>query len=223
MVELRRKQSGFTLIELLLAMSVLSFVVLISLVVFIQINAMYYKGISTTKAQEAARAISEDIVKEIQTTGGKGPTFVQIPISGSADYNKALCTNSAIYLIRENRLADTNQSSPNRHVLAKFRIAGSLACPTDATSFNTVLSSTADSYDFLSGNFSVHGFNFSNNELYLTIAYADIVNSPTILEPYTDSSRGIALSTKRCAGGFTAGNQYCATASLRTAVYARTN
>ncbi len=220
MVRLHRKQSGFTLIELLVAMTMMSFVILIALVVFIQINGMYYKGLSTTKAQEAARAISEDIVKEIQATGGatQFPTIT----TTTGESRKVLCTNSAVYLMRENQLA-ANDNTGNRHIFAKFRIAGSVSCPQNDAAFTALLNSSSDSYDFLSGNFSVHGFNFASNELYLTIAYANIVNNPTILESVQDFSRGVAIQTKRCAGGFTAGNQYCATASLRTAVYARTN
>jgi len=72
---LRRKQScgqkGFTVVELLIATAIFSVVLLIVTFGIIQITRVYYKGITETNTQSAARTIVDDISQSIQF-GGTG-------------------------------------------------------------------------------------------------------------------------------------------------------
>ncbi|MCE7936478.1 prepilin-type N-terminal cleavage/methylation domain-containing protein [Candidatus Saccharibacteria bacterium CPR2] len=61
-----KQQSGFTIIELLLAMAVFSFVLMITVAGFIQVNRSYTKGITVRRAQDSARTIVEQLSREIR-------------------------------------------------------------------------------------------------------------------------------------------------------------
>lgn len=61
-------EKGFTLIEIMLAMAVFSFVLMITVAGFVQVNRQYTKGITVRKAQDSARTIVEQIGREIRTS-----------------------------------------------------------------------------------------------------------------------------------------------------------
>ncbi len=63
-------QRGFTIVELLIASAVFSVVLLICAVGLLQIGRTYYKGITSSQTQEAARSIIEEVSKTIQFNGG---------------------------------------------------------------------------------------------------------------------------------------------------------
>lgn len=70
---------GFTVIELMIATLVFSMILLICTSGLIQIGRLYYKGITSTRTQETARNIMDEITRSIQFNGGR----VQ-PVSGGA-------------------------------------------------------------------------------------------------------------------------------------------
>ena len=61
-----RDQRGFTLIELLLAMTMFSFVIIFAAAAFIQLNRAYHRSRTATRVQETARAVIEDIERNIR-------------------------------------------------------------------------------------------------------------------------------------------------------------
>ncbi len=64
-------QSGFTIIELMIATAVFSVVLILCTTGMIQIGRMYYKGVISTRTQEAARSIIEEVSRSIQFGGGQ--------------------------------------------------------------------------------------------------------------------------------------------------------
>jgi len=72
----KQQQSGFTIVELLIAASVFSSVLLIITFGLINIAKTYYKGVTTTRTQEVAREVMNDLSQSIQLSGGivYGPT-----------------------------------------------------------------------------------------------------------------------------------------------------
>lgn len=57
---------GFTIIELLIAMVSFSLILLIITGAIIQFSSVYYKGVVTSKTQETARAVADNIARSAQ-------------------------------------------------------------------------------------------------------------------------------------------------------------
>jgi len=70
MTDLNDKQTGFTIIELMIATTVFSVVLLLCSYALLAIGRAYYKGIITTRTQEAARRIVDDVADSIKFNGG---------------------------------------------------------------------------------------------------------------------------------------------------------
>ena len=64
-----KKQKGFTIIELMIATVVFSLVLLLCITGIVQISRAYYKGVTQSTTQEAARNVLEEIVQTIQLSG----------------------------------------------------------------------------------------------------------------------------------------------------------
>lgn len=62
--------TGFTIVELLIASAVFSVVLILCTTAMLQIGRVYYKGITSSQTQEAARSIMDEITRSIQFSGG---------------------------------------------------------------------------------------------------------------------------------------------------------
>lgn len=62
----KKHQQGFTIIELLIAIVTFSLVLLVVTGAIIQFSKVYYKGVATSKTQEAVRLVSEDMTRAAQ-------------------------------------------------------------------------------------------------------------------------------------------------------------
>lgn len=67
----KNSADGFTIIELLIATTVFSIVLLICTTGLLQIGRLYYKGITSSRTQEVARNIMDEITRAIQFNGGR--------------------------------------------------------------------------------------------------------------------------------------------------------
>lgn len=97
MMRYSRKQNserGFTIVELMIATVVFSVVMLMCSMAIIQIGRIYYKGITTSRTQEAARAILDEISQAIQLNGG---AVTQTTVGGA---NKIFCIGDQRYSYR---------------------------------------------------------------------------------------------------------------------------
>lgn len=61
MIISRRHKKGFTLVELMIAMSIFSFILLFAVGVFVQINKIYIKGITTKRMGDQSRVVLADL------------------------------------------------------------------------------------------------------------------------------------------------------------------
>jgi prepilin-type N-terminal cleavage/methylation domain-containing protein len=61
---------GFTIIELMVATVVFSVTLLVLTQGILQIGHIYYKGVTSSRTQEAARSIADDVTQAIQFYGG---------------------------------------------------------------------------------------------------------------------------------------------------------
>src|SRR3990172_9120101 len=65
----RKGVGGFTIVELMIATTIFSVILLIVTFGMLQIGRTYYKGITLTKTQNAARSIIDTISQDIQFSG----------------------------------------------------------------------------------------------------------------------------------------------------------
>jgi prepilin-type N-terminal cleavage/methylation domain-containing protein len=61
-----RRQNGFTIIELLLAMAFFSFILMLVVAGFIQINRSYTRGLTVKQVQNSARSVIDEISSAIR-------------------------------------------------------------------------------------------------------------------------------------------------------------
>lgn len=64
------RQKGFTIVELLIATMAFSVILLVLMAGLLQIGRTYYKGLTNSRTQEAARTIIDDVSRSIQFNGG---------------------------------------------------------------------------------------------------------------------------------------------------------
>jgi prepilin-type N-terminal cleavage/methylation domain-containing protein len=80
----RSNDKGFTIIELMIATLVFSVVLLLLTVGVRSFNDAYYKGVTQSTTQSAARTIIEDITQSIQFSGGQVTSPIGTTGSGSS-------------------------------------------------------------------------------------------------------------------------------------------
>lgn len=64
-------QRGFTIIELMFATAVFSLILMMSMAAIMQITRLYYRGVTQTATQDAARAIADEFSQAIQFSNDK--------------------------------------------------------------------------------------------------------------------------------------------------------
>ncbi|HSX53220.1 MAG TPA: prepilin-type N-terminal cleavage/methylation domain-containing protein [Patescibacteria group bacterium] len=67
---LHKSTKGFTIVELMIATSVFAFILLVVTFGMLQVGRTYYKGITVSRTQTAARGIIDQISQGIQFSGG---------------------------------------------------------------------------------------------------------------------------------------------------------
>ena len=88
----RLDKTGFTIVELMIATLVFSVVLLVLTAGVIGISKSFYKGFVTSKTQETARSIVDEIGQAIQFSGGNINTHVT-----NSDVASGYCINSRLY------------------------------------------------------------------------------------------------------------------------------
>jgi len=116
-------KQGFTIVELMIATMVFSVILLLITFGMLQVGRTYYKGITSTKTQNAARSIMDRISQAIQFSGGE---VKETPPVGAPGTVYAFCINDQQYsFLIDKQLTD---GSPNpdqsKHVLVVDTPAG---------------------------------------------------------------------------------------------------
>lgn len=73
------QQSGFTLVELLIATTVFSVILIAATASLIQIGRMYNKGVISSRTQQAARNVTDELTQSIQFSNGEITTYGPVP------------------------------------------------------------------------------------------------------------------------------------------------
>lgn len=204
MMRNQTSQKGFTIIELLIATTVFSVILLIASAAIIQIGRVYYKGLISTKTQETARSVMENVSRDLQFSNSKALRV------NEADGRK-------VYCIGDNRYTYVlgTQVTNGAHGLVQDE-AGNGCDPGD---FST-------GKELLGENMRLTRFDISSNDgnrtyqIGLGVAYGD----SDLLTTY--SADGLTLegnlSDTLCRSGVV-GSNFCATSILDTTVKRRLN
>lgn len=74
---------GFTIAELMIATSVFSIILLVGAAAFVQLGRTYYRGVTTTQTQQAAKQIINKVASDIRLNSSVSPLYTA---SGSRFY-----------------------------------------------------------------------------------------------------------------------------------------
>ncbi len=123
---------GFTIIELMIATLVFSVILLIVTAGIISLTDQYYKGITSSKTQGAARQIMDTIANDIQLAPG-GTMGVVPPANSAVSGVQYFCTGTHVYSYMIGK--ELVDSSPNAalsqslHALVQSPQSGSCGDP----------------------------------------------------------------------------------------------
>ncbi|MCL2094588.1 prepilin-type N-terminal cleavage/methylation domain-containing protein [Candidatus Saccharibacteria bacterium] len=114
MISTTRKR-GFTIIELILAMTAISVLLVVIVVLVMNINSMFRQGIALRETNSAARAIIDDIMR---TTAGSpglpmGAAFGRTHGAGAMTEGGVFCTGSYSYVWKHARRLRGDLGNPN--------------------------------------------------------------------------------------------------------------
>ncbi len=228
-MKLQRNNKGFTLIELLLSMAVFSFVLGICVTVFIQINRLYYRGISITRAQESARNIVDEVKLGLQTgnfaqtSPNPADDLYPAPATDPVRNNipqKYYCIGDFVYYYKLGaRGRDLPKTGPGynanlggQHVLARWTQPGFCNAIPNKDTFTI----PANAVDLVDDNTTIHQFKVDTGKVLLTISYGGFNQlEPATIDTTTRVSPGVS-----CRGGVQV--VFCGVSTVEAEVTRRT-
>ncbi|MBI5357460.1 prepilin-type N-terminal cleavage/methylation domain-containing protein [Candidatus Saccharibacteria bacterium] len=195
-----KSTGGFTIVELMIATSVFSFVLLVASTGVVAIGRLYYKGITSSKTQEAARSIIEDVSRARQFTGGNFSS------GGSPGGLQSFCFGQDRYTYQINNRVTDDTTVGIRHDVNTD--VGN--CDPIASGGTELLDKNMRLLNFTVS--SVGGGQFSIN---VRVAYGE----NDLLSTYDNSGvpNGQPPSSGECKSGI-AGSNFCAVSELATVV-----
>lgn len=101
-------RKGFTIIELLISTTVFTLLLMVVLTAVTQVGRMYYKAVTTTRTQEAARTLIEDIATHLQYSSDPPFPSVGIPAPPTllaSGQQVGFCIGSIRYIFVMNKRA----------------------------------------------------------------------------------------------------------------------
>lgn len=115
--------SGFTIIELLVATAVFSVLLLVITFGILQISRVYYKGITESNTQNAARSIMDILTQSIQFSGGNVMTTASTPETPQAFCigNEQFSYVAGMQLVESSETRGDNQTY---HSIVQSTVAG---------------------------------------------------------------------------------------------------
>jgi prepilin-type N-terminal cleavage/methylation domain-containing protein len=202
-----KSMQGFTIVELMMATLVFSVILLMVTMGVLQVNRVYYKGVTEANTQNSARAIMDTVSQAIQFNGGTvGPLPTPAaPTPGTTYY---VCVNNQQFIYKQGYqlVSGTPGLHQTNQAFLQKAITGACGPPAPITGRELL------SPNMRLSNLQVTRIGSSNlYKVQVTVTYGDdtVMTNPTSLAPVCK--------------GIRAGNQFCSTASLSTVVEKRIN
>lgn len=129
-------RAGFTIVELMIATVVFSLVMLICLTGMVQVSRAYYKGITHSRTQEAARNLMHEITEIIKLSGSTivvldtiqpGPEIPKEPMDLTEEGAGAFCAGNRVYVYVLDRKA-VDDPDPNQKEIRNPFVSTDGAC-----------------------------------------------------------------------------------------------
>lgn len=209
MIKINKK--GFTIIELLIATTIFSIILLVATTGIIRIGNLYYKNITSSRTQDAIRAINSELTSTLQF-GNNNKSVEQTNGSGGTYF----CLDDVRYTYYINKKFETNGDSNSGLISQKLN--SGQACNGG---------SVGETKQMLGNNMRLLQFSLQrlgSGDLWnvkLKISYGD----SDLLDPGAGNISSTSQSetaTFNCRSGV-AGSSFCATAQLDTTVKKRLN
>lgn len=238
---MHKNKQGFTIVELLFSTAVFSAVLLLCLAALVQIGRLYYKGVTTSQTQQAARGVLDELSQSMQFSGAniQSPTFPdgtvlpvpfgpQINVSGSITAGAVgyFCIGNIRYTYAMDRMQDKNNDLTRktiRHALWADEpgvCAGAAPATLPPVDLSAAVPSTFSGRDLLSDNMRLMRLIITRPpaaadgsvwQILLTVGYGD--DDLLVIDP--------ADATRRYCFGPQSGTQFCAISELSTIVKRR--
>ena len=204
-----REQQGFTIVELLIATAVFGLVLLFVSTAVLQFSRVYYKGVTETNTQDAARGVMDRIGQAIQFDGGT-VTSTTTPSPGTP---ATFCVGNVQYTyILGYQLTDSTPGThQTNHALVMRNYPG---CTASSPPSPMDLSATGQ--ELLSPNMRLANLSVTNvpgtptYRISIRVVFGDdtLLNGPT-------------TTTANCIPAYSTGTQFCALSDLSTVVTKR--
>ncbi|HEX5797493.1 MAG TPA: prepilin-type N-terminal cleavage/methylation domain-containing protein [Candidatus Saccharimonadales bacterium] len=213
----KKNQKGFTIIELMIATTVFSFILLVTSVGVIAIGRAYYKSVTSTRVQETARSIINDVSGSLQFSNKEA--ISRFPADGIPSEIKARCFGSDRYTYVLNQRVEDGVHALYRDTRSSE--AESTCEPGDFTGGTELLGDNMRLLQFEVSNADpfrvVIRIAYGDNDL-LTIY--DDTGSPVGWNDPVDPPEEPVIAGALCKFAL-AGNEFCAVAGLETTVTSR--
>ncbi len=214
-----RKQSGFTIVELMVATMVFSVVLLLVTAGIIQIARVYYKGVTETNTQNAARSIIDNISQAIQFSGDD--------VSGTPgstpgqDYDFCLGNTHVSYKLGRQVKSSPSASDQTYHAIVANNISGCAGAAPQVLNQATVSGRDLMPQEMRLSNLVVQRVGTSQPAQYRVLVRVVYGDSDLIYSPSdTTATNGYERSDAACRAQ-TIGTQFCAVSELSTVVVKR--
>lgn len=204
---------GFTIVELMIAMAVFSIILLAAAAGLIQVGRMYYKSVITSRTQDMARSVSEEITSAIQFSG-------ETLVMGSGSGFESICIGNTRYsYVLNQQLSDDNDDI--EHVLWRDKKEDNACTPADLSG------SLSDGVELMGENMRLYQFDVTTDQgndykIATEVVYGDsdllvgVKADGEIVDDYDDPD-----AVRLICDPDGIGTQFCAVAELSSVVARR--
>ncbi len=232
-----KSQDGFTIVELMIATAVFATVLLLCTFGLLQVGRVYYKGITSSRTQEVARTLMEDIAQAIQFSGGQiVPTAIQqapgaTPVRIQPEGRFRICIGDKRYSVATDTQVVTGDPDTSNNQAYHAVIKDTWpSCGSDPNTIgklsatspgDAVLVETPDrtERELIAANMRVAAFDVIR--LYEDTGEAVNTNLYQINVTVVSGENDLLAPSHQTCGPFRAGTQFCAVSRLSTIVQKR--
>ena len=221
----KHQQAGFTLVELMVATVMFAVVLIIILASFLQVGRMYYKGISYSNTQEAARRVSGDLSNDVRFNSSNNYQYVGAIVGG---HQQVAGTNTYYFCVGQHRYVYTlfekvtaaNISNPLAGIQQTTHNSG---CPPPT---GDDAEAGTDMRQLLGVDMQLNRLSFvcandiCNIGMHIIFYGADSLVFTSPSDPGLTPQQALRASDARCTGALVS-SQFCAAVDLNTTVLAR--
>jgi prepilin-type N-terminal cleavage/methylation domain-containing protein len=202
---------GFTLVELMIATAVFSVILLLVVNSFIQIGRIYYKGLTISRTQETARAISDELTQSLKFSKSRLDVSPANPAGG-----QSYCIGLVRYSYVLGKQIDPTLSDDNHtpHALVRDTTLGGSCTPLDLNNVPE-LSGSFKTVELLSEKMTLN---------YLSIEQQNDIYKVSVVVSYGDAdlfASGTTQDKPECSAEATKGLEFCAVAIYNSSVFRR--